>query len=341
MLIGIDFFCGAGGATKGFQNAGIKIIAGIDIDSTCEKTYNNNCHPAKFLLGDLNVVQPADILKAQDSHDRLVFIACAPCQPFSRSNKNKKTSDKRKGLILRFFDFVANFKPDALFIENVPGFELAEGGRFLQSLINGLGYEVSFKRVNAKIYGVPQNRSRFIMLASRHGKINFPPPTHGKGLAKFITVADAISKYPPISAGNDAKSAVANHVCRRISEINMRRLLSTPVDGGSRTSWPPELWLKCHKKTKAGHSDVYGRMSWDKPAPTLTCKCNSISNGRFGHPSQDRGISLREAATLQTFSDDFIFYGNQTSIARQIGNAVPPLLAKIFAQQIRNHLATN
>jgi DNA (cytosine-5)-methyltransferase 1 len=242
-------------------------------------------------------------------------------------------------LILRFFDFVEELKPDSIFVENVPSFEQAEGGSFLSKLrTQELGYEVNFKRVNAKLYGVPQNRSRFIMLAaSRQGKIDFPSPTHGKGLLKFVTVADVISKYPQICAG-DSASGIPNHIARRISDLNMLRLKSTSLDGGSRTNWPSNLWLKCHKREKSGHTDVYGRMVWEKPAPTLTCKCNSISNGRFGHPSQNRAISLREAAALQTFSDDFIFYGNQTDIARHIGNAVPPLLAQIFAQRIKNHL---
>jgi DNA (cytosine-5)-methyltransferase 1 len=339
-LIGIDFFCGIGGATKGFQNAGIQVIKGIDNDPTCRETYNKNCTPANFVLADLNNVEPRELLadiKITES-DSLVFVACAPCQPFSRSYKKKNATDNRKRLMLRFLDFVQELRPDSIFVENVPGFEQAEGGSFLSFLgTKQLGYEVNFKRVNAKFYGIPQNRSRFIVLASRHGKIDFPSPTHGKGLLSFETVERAISKYPPICAGT-AVSEIPNHVARRVSELNMQRLRSTPLDGGNRTDWPPELWLNCHKDDKAGHSDVYGRMRWKEPAPTLTCRCNSISNGRFGHPFQDRAISLREAAALQTFSDDFVFFGNQGDIARHIGNAVPPLLAQIFAQTIKQNL---
>jgi DNA (cytosine-5)-methyltransferase 1 len=340
-IIGVDFFSGIGGASKGFQKAGINIVRGLDNDSTCEVTYNKNCAPASFYLADVNKVDPKKVLpnnKKMSSSDRLVFVACAPCQPFSRSNKNKTVQDKRKRLILRFFDFVKELRPDAIFIENVPGFEQAEGGSFL-SLLGGqkLGYSISFKRINAKYYGIPQNRSRFIILASRHGKIEFPSYTHGKKLLPFATVEDKIAKYPAIEPGKN-NSEIPNHVARSVSDLNILRLINTPLDGGSRTDWPENLWLDCHKGKHTGHSDVYGRMMWKKPSPTLTCKCNSISNGRFGHPTQNRAISLREAAALQTFPDDFIFYGSQTDIARHIGNAVPPLLAEILGKQIRDHL---
>ncbi len=292
-------------------------------------------------MADLNSLDPCKLLEdiKITKSDSLVFIACAPCQPFSRSYKKKNAADNRKHLILRFLDFVQELNPDSIFVENVPGFEQAEGGSFLSMIgTKQLGYEVNFNRVNAKFYGIPQNRSRLIVLASRHGKIDFPSPTHGKGLLSFETVENKISKYPPICAGT-ADSEIPNHIARRVSKLNMQRLRSTPQDGGSRTDWPADLWLKCHKNDKAGHSDVYGRMHWQEPAPTLTCRCNSISNGRFGHPSQDRAISLREAAALQTFSDDFVFLGNQSNIARHIGNAVPPLLAQIFAQTIKQHLS--
>jgi len=167
----------------------------------------------------------------------------------------------------------------------------------------------------------------------------FSTSSHGKGILKLVTVKDTIAKYPRISAGNvESTIALPNHLARNVSELNILRLKNTPHSGGSRTDWPSHLWLKCHKGDNVGHSDVYGRMNWDKPSPTLTCKCNSISNGRFGHPEQDRAISLREAAALQTFDDNFIFYGTQCDIAKHIGNAVPPLLAQVFAETIKKHL---
>lgn len=346
-VLGIDFFCGIGGATKGFQNAGIRILKGIDNDPTCQDTYEKNCHPSKFLLADLNSLKPRDLMQEirRSASDRLFFIACAPCQPFSRSFKKVTKDDIRTDMILRFSDFVKELMPDVIFVENVPGFMKAGKGRILTKFLSvltsaNLNYCVEWKIVDAKTYGVPQTRSRFMMLASRLGKISFPPATHGKNLASYLTVREAITKYPEINAGG-SHATVPNQSARKLSSLNMRRMQKTPRDGGSRKDWPKNLWLKCHNKDGSGHSDVYGRMSWGKPSPTLTCKCNSISNGRFGHPSQNRAISLREAAALQTFPDDFIFYDTPTSIARHIGNAVPPLIAQILGNAIRNHLSTH
>jgi DNA (cytosine-5)-methyltransferase 1 len=342
-IIAVDFFCGVGGATKGFQRAGIEIIKGFDIDATCSKTYEENCRPAYFSQVNLNILNPETVKQElkEIEYDSLVLIACAPCQPFSRSYKKIASTDDRTHLILRFLDFVKVLKPSVIFVENVPAFEQAEGGSFVSRLQKyDLNYQVNFKLINAKNYGVPQNRSRFILLASKKGKIHFPLPTHGKGLLPYITVRETIAEYPAIQPG-EIKTEIPNHISRRISELNQERLKKTPKNGGSRIDWPPSLWLNCHKKPKAGHSDVYGRMSWDRPSPTLTCKCNSISNGRFGHPEQDRAISLREAASLQTFPKDFVFFGNQSDIARHIGNAVPPLLAEIMGKAIKDHLLSD
>jgi DNA (cytosine-5)-methyltransferase 1 len=170
------------------------------------------------------------------------------------------------------------------------------------------------------------------MLASRIGKIPFPPETHGKPGQPYLTV-EKIRKYPPIAAG-ETHPTVRNHAARKLSELNLKRMKNTPKNGGGRKDWPRNLWLKCHKKRDPGHTDVYGRMTWEKPSPTLTCKCNSVTNGRFGHPEQDRAISLREAAALQTFPDDFIFYGKNTNIGRHIGNAVPPLIGEVFGNAL-------
>jgi len=337
-IVGIDFFCGIGGATKGFQNAGIQVLKGIDNDPTCKNTYEKNCFPSKFLLKDINDLEPKDVLDGihLSKDDCLFFIVCAPCQPFSKFTK-KFADDERAYLILTFVEFVRKLIPDIIFIENVPGLAKAAQGQILEELLqilesNELSYEWEWKLVDAKSYGVPQKRIRFIMLASRIGKIPFPFRTHGKNLLPYVTVKDTISKYPPISAGETHKD-VPNHATRALSELNLKRMKQTPKDGGSRKDWPIDLWLDCHKNS-SGHTDVYGRMSWGKPAPTLTGKCWSLSNGRFGHPEQNRAISLREAAALQKFSDEFIFYGKNTKIAQHIGNAVPPLIAEVFGKAI-------
>jgi DNA (cytosine-5)-methyltransferase 1 len=343
-IVGIDFFCGVGGATKGFQNAGIKVLKGIDIDSTCKETYEKNCRPSEFLLKNVNELMPEEVLDGihLSNEDYLLFIGCAPCQPFSRFTREIHEDDRRT-LILGFARFIRMLVPDIIFIENVLGFETAVEGRILEKLLQILGsspllYEYEWKLVNAKSYGIPQNRVRFILLASRIGKIPFPSETHGKNSLPYATVRDVISKYPRIAAG-EAHKDIPNHIARRLSELNLKRMRHTPKDGGSRKDWPQELWLECHKN-KAGHTDVYGRMPWDSPSPTLTCKCNSVSNGRFGHPEQDRAISLREAASLQTFPEDFVFYGSNTNITRHIGNAVPPLMAEIFGRAIAKYAST-
>jgi len=339
-ILAIDFFCGVGGATKGFQNAGVQVLKGIDNDPSCKETYERNCFPATFLLRDINDLKPKEILNGIDlsEKDHLFFIACAPCQPFSKIGKGSKVD---ASLILTFGKFVKQLKPDIVFVENVPGLADAEQGlilsEFLQVLESGeVRYEYEWNIVDAKSYGVPQTRERFILLASAIGKIPFPSETHGKNLLPYVTVRKKISKYPPIAAGKEHPT-VPNHAASALSKLNLKRIQNTPRDGGSRKDWPLFLWLNCHKKS-SGHTDVYGRMKWRESSPTLTCRCNSISNGRFGHPEQDRAISLREAAALQTYPDDFVFYGKKTKIARHVGNAVPPLIAEVFGRAICDYV---
>jgi len=268
-IFGIDFFCGAGGATKGFQNVGIQILKGIDKDPTCKETYEKNCFPSRFLLKDVNDIEPYEVLDGVNTsrEDRLLFIACAPCQPFSQHAK-KFLEDKRTYLILTFAEIIRELAPHIIFMENVPGLVKAAQGylldEFLQKLeLAKLGYEYEWKLIDAKSYGVPQKRLRFILLASRIGKIPFPPETHGTSLSCYRTVRDTISKYPRISAGETHRN-IPNHETRALSELNLRRIRNTPKNGGSRKEWPHDLWLDCHKNNP-GHSDVYGRMFWNKP----------------------------------------------------------------------------
>ena len=183
---------------------------------------------------------------------------------------------------------------------------------------------------------MPQRRGRLIVLASRLGVPGFPEPTHGIGRLPYSTVRDWIADLPPIAAG-ETHPTVKNHQAAALSELNMKRIRATP-EGGDRLDWPAELWLECHSGGYDGHTDVYGRMMWESPATGLTTRCISYSNGRFGHPKQDRAISAREAASLQTFPEDFEFMGSLTSQARQIGNAVPILLAESVGRHLLAHL---
>ena len=204
------------------------------------------------------------------------------------------------------------------------------------------GYIFDAKVLNAKDYGIPQNRRRFVLIASRLFEPHIPDKTHGKGLIPYVTVYDTIHDFPPLAAGEEDET-IPNHRAAGLSDINLIRIQHTPHDGGGRLDWPQNLWLNCHEKFK-GHSDVYGRMYWNRVAPTLTVKCYSISNGRFGHPEQDRAISLREAAAIQTFPDDYIFEGSLQEIGKQIGNAVPVLLANVLVGYIlheHNNLGVN
>ncbi|MCL5007991.1 MAG: DNA cytosine methyltransferase [Candidatus Marsarchaeota archaeon] len=329
-IIAIDFFCGVGGLTRGLMDAGINVVKGIDIDETVEETYTKNNKGVVFLNEDITGLSVAELMKSIDRRGKALLLAgCAPCQPFSNQNKNKEENDNRKSLIMSFGNFVEKLRPDYIISENVPGFikDNNKNHSFFVKLLDDLNYVFDEGVKNAKNYGVPQNRSRYVLLASANNtKVSLPEATHGKGKRDLVLVKDTIKRYPKITAGGKSE-LVPNHESRKLEPINLKRIRLVPHNGGSRSSLPRRLMLNCHKDHN-GHSDVYGRMSWNKVAPALTCKCTCLTNGRYGHPTQDRAISLREAAALQTFSDKYIFYGNITDITRHIGNSVPVRMAR-------------
>ncbi|MDT4956126.1 MAG: (cytosine-5)-methyltransferase 1 [Acidobacteriota bacterium] len=339
-MIAIDFFCGAGGLTRGLLNAGVDVILGIDADEDCRQTYETNNHTSQFLLADIRTLRVEVIANriADIDPEDLLFAACAPCQPFAQLNRNY-TKDEAARLLNKFARFVREFQPRQVFVENVPGLARVRGSsthRRFRKMLNELGYEYWEGVLDAKAYGVPQTRRRFVMIAIRGVEPTIPPPTHGPGLLPYETVERAIREYPPIEAG-EIHPDVPNHRAAVLKPINLERIRHTPHDGGDRTAWPEHLWLQCHGNGYTGHTDSYGRMRWQHPAPTLTCKCHSLSNGRYGHPEQDRAISLREAASLQSFNDTFIFHAHtQGHLASQIGNAVPVRLAEAVGRHIRN-----
>lgn len=329
-IIAIDFFCGAGGLTRGLIDAGIEVIFGIDNDVSVKDTYEKN-NKIPFICKDLNEFSIEELKNLISEHTRerqdyyLLFAGCAPCQPFSQLNKSGKTkSDER--LLLKFAEFIDHFKPDFVFSENVPQIRKREHvfNKFI-TILDKNNYNPDYAIVDAKYYGVPQSRKRLVLIAAKNKIINLP---ESPNIVK--TVREAIDKLPQIEAGERCKK-INNHQAAILKDKNIERIKLTPKDGGDHRSWPDKLKLPCHKKLK-GFTDVYGRMFWDKPAPTLTTKCISYSNGRYGHPEQDRAISLREAACIQSFPDDYIFYGNQVTIAKHIGNAVPPALAQFFGE---------
>ena len=332
-----DFFCGAGGLTRGLLDAGIEVLSGFDCDERCRSAYEYNNSGVRFVHTDIRKVGLKDLGLGHRSggYDDVLFAACAPCQPFSQQRKgNGRRHDAT--LLGEFGRLVEAVLPEYVLIENVPGIARVHGfstfRRFLRMLnLNDYGYVCAV--LDAKHFGVPQNRRRQVLLAIRYRQPAPFEPKYGNQLRPFRTVRQAISHFPAITAG-ERHPEVLNHVAASITELNLERLRLTPHDGGDRRAWPERLRLECHIGDYKGHTDVYGRMRWDSPAPALTGRCNSISNGRYGHPEQDRAISLREAAALQSFPDGYLFFGGNNVIARQIGNAVPVRLA----EQIGKHI---
>jgi len=341
----IDLFSGCGGSALGFQQAGFSIKVAVDINKQASDSFKANFPESTVFSEDISYLSGKQLLKAGGfkSGKEVVLIACPPCQGFSSARRSsQRLTDPRNKLIYEFLRMVEEIRPLAFVMENVPG--LANGiGKplFLQILhrLNELGYQTVYDVVNTADYGVPQRRRRLVLLGSidPNIRLTFPSKTNvnpefSDELPAWRTVKDVIFDLPPIDAGSK-HSDDELHRSASLADINLERLQNTPHDGGDRSSWPEELILECHKRTK-GHKDVYGRMRWGEPSPTMTGGCAMISKGRFGHPEQNRAISLREAARFQTFPDDFTFSGNFGEIAQQIGNAVPPLLAKRAADSL-------
>ena len=340
-----DFFAGCGGASCGFQAAGMGVSFALDYDANVRQNFKANFPDAHFELADIRKVS-VDMVRQRVESERpspVLFSGCAPCQPFSKQNTKRPSldEDERVPLLAHFARFVEGCRPDLVFVENVPGLQNLDSesqpfGDFLNRL-DAAKYEIDCRPIRLSKYGIPQTRRRLLLVGSRHGAIRIPDETHGPGTpnVRYTTVRDWISHLPPIRAGEEHEK-VLNHKAANLSERNLDRIKATPEGGGER-DWPEYLRLECHKGF-TGYSDVYGRMAWDSPASGLTTRCISYSNGRFGHPEQDRAISIREAACLQTFPEDFMFNGSMASIARQIGNAVPVRLANLIGQQFIEHL---
>ena len=323
------------------------IVFGLDNDKDAEGTFRRNFPEADFVNEDIRAVatRKLDRVIEHCADHPLWFSVCAPCQPFSQQRRGILASgDERSGVLGHLMRFVERHRPEFVFIENVPGLRRRRIGLdVFEPITDGLGrlgYYVKSGIIRSQDYGVPQRRSRLVLLASTLFPVSFPDMTHGPGrqFPKFATVREWISALPPISAG-ETHLDIPNHRSARLSPLNMQRINSTPP-GGSWRDWPKELVPACHKFGFTGFSDVYGRLRWDAPAPALTTRCISFSNGRFGHPQQDRAISVREAALLQTFPMDFVFTGSLTAQARQVGNAVPSLLAKRFGEHVLEKMAS-
>lgn len=340
VLRAVDFFCGAGGMTHGLREAGIDVLGGIDNEAQCQLSYEINNPPARFLYQDITRLTFEELtdffdLRMDDPH--LIFVGCSPCQYWSKIQTSRTKSEKTAFLLKEFQRFVEHFLPGFIVLENVPGIKTNKSSylpSFLRSL-EALGYHYTQGIINAQFYGVPQHRRRYLLIASRHfSDISLPEPE--QQLIPVSSVLGPDNGFPPIPAGHVDKSDFM-HTATSLSEKNLRRLRVTPHNGGTRTAWKddPELQINAYKGKDDHFSDVYGRMFWDRPAPTITTRFLSLSNGRFGHPEEDRAISLREGAALQSFPHEYKFVAsNLRSIARQIGNAVPPALARHIGEHL-------
>lgn len=340
LLKAVDFFCCAGGVTCGFRKAGIKVLGGIDIDKSFEETYKKNNKGSKFIHADVATLEPQDLekkLRIKKDMDDLIFVGCSPCQYYTTIQTDKTKSVETRLLLEDFKKFVDYFNPAYIFIENVPGLETKDGSPLanFKLFLDEKKYVFDEKVVNAAHYNVAQNRKRYILIASRlKEKENIVIPE--VNCKKIKTVKKVIGNLKPISAGFKDKSNL-KHWSAQLKPINLKRIKNTSHDGGTRIEWKdnPELQLDCYKGKDNTFPDVYGRMYWSQPSPTITTKFHSISNGRFGHPEQDRAISLLEGALLQSFPKSYKFYSDSlVTVAKMIGNAVPPELAKSIGKLI-------
>lgn len=355
----IDLFCGAGGLSAGFAQAGYHVLAGNDFDEAAGATYADSHKEARFLPGPIQNYSPQDFLKAAKlKPGQLDCLAGGPpCQGFSVYNHQRGLHDERSRLYREYLRIVAGLEPRWVVLENVTGMSSAGGGGAMRAIAEGLhklGYHGAWQTLRAEEYGVPQERRRLVFIGTRtNAHVVFPEPTHGKGLRPLVTVRDAIGDLPLLKNGEDkgvlsytrqAKSsyqremrkgsdAVHNHAAPKLGDINMRRLEHIP-EGGSWRDIPVKLLPAGMRRAKrSDHTKRYGRLRWDGQASTILTKCD-LHWGAFIHPEQERVLTVREAARLQSFPDWFKFYGSRTEQFVQVGNAVPPLLGMQIAEAI-------
>lgn len=336
----IDLFCGAGGFSLGLQQAGFRVLAALDNDDAARETFKFN-FGLDPLKDDAREVTADRLLRAAmiEREECTVVVGGPPCQGFSVQRRGSR-QDSRNDLVKTFLDLVLEIRPRFFVIENVGGLLSRHGRefhRYIDQASSSAGYRLHVKKLNAADFGVPQIRWRVVMVGERlddsRSYFAFPIPAFSS--ETYRSVRTAIANLPMPPADGSPHQDVWNHFREaRLSPTNLERLKHIP-EGGGREHLPSELALPCHTNNKKHrHLDVYGRLSWDKPAVTITARFDSFTRGRFGHPTDDRTITLREGARLQSFPDQFRFFGNREEIARQIGNAVPPTLARAIAMSL-------
>lgn len=339
----VDLFCGIGGLSHGFIKQGFNVVAGIDIDISCKYAFEEN-NNADFISKSVEDITSKELNKLFGKDKIKILVGCAPCQPFSSYTfKDKEKENNKWKLLYEFARLIRETQPEVVSMENVAQLLNFKKAPVFDDFIVDLrkqGYFVSYEVVNCVDYGMPQTRKRLVLLASKFGEIKLVPKTHDS--TNYATVKDAIGALTKITDGEHCKSDKL-HCARKLSPLNKKRIKNTPY-GGSWKDWSEDLKLACHKKESGkSYPSVYGRMEWEKPSPTMTTHCTGYGNGRFGHPEQDRAISLREAALLQTFPLNYKFFRDENNfssimISRQLGNAVPVKLGEVIAKSIKIHL---
>ena len=336
----VDLFCGAGGLSYGLQQEGFLIAAGVDLDADCRYPYETNIQ-APFLCRDIAALDGPTVAALFPLGTLKILVGCAPCQPFSPYNRKRNSSQWR--LLSHFLALIQNIRPEIVSMENVPRLCTFKQGRLFRYFVTALtqaGYAVVWNRLFGPDYGLPQTRTRLVLIASRLGSTALPLSTHAPD--RYRTVADAIGTLPWLRAGAvDPQDRL--HRARNLSPLNMQRMQASRP-GGTWRDWPDRLVVPCHQR-HAGRTfhAVYGRLEWHKPAPTLTTQFSQFGSGRFGHPVQDRALSLREGTLLQGFPPRYAFVPPDrpvrfTALGRLIGNAVPVTLSLALARALKFHL---
>lgn len=339
-ITAIDLFCGVGGLTCGLQSAGIRVPAGYDIANECKYAYETNNIGSIFIEKDVAQVTASELQKIWGNTKYRLLAGCAPCQPFSTYRQsNSIQPDRRYYLLDEFARLVEEARPELVTMENVPNLSKKNIFQEFVSRLQDLGYNTHHLIFECDQFGIPQRRKRLVLLASL-----FSNKLDLRVTPNSLTVRERISKLPAISAG-EVHARDPLHRAPSLSEINLKRIRASKP-GGSWRDWPQGILCDCHKKSSGkGYTPVYGRMEWDKPSPTLTTQCYNYGSGRFGHPEQDRAISLREAAMLQDFPNNYEFEPPNTTypttqIARMIGNAVPVGLGRVIGLSFVDHIKT-
>lgn len=347
----VDLFCGIGGLTHGFVREGFDVVAGYDLDESCRYAYEANNNGASFISKDIKSVTAEELNTLYGDAKYKVLVGCAPCQPFS--NHTQKTRKENQGnfkgddyqLILEFVRLVEEVKPDFISMENVPQLERFQGddevlGLFKRRLAAAGYSEPTIKIVYCPDYGIPQHRKRLVLLASRQGKIDLLPATHDP--SNYVTVKQALKTVSRWMLRDDGGRDPL-HTTTHLTEVNLKRIRASRP-GGTWKDWPVELLPTCYtKKSGESYKSVYGRMRDDQPAPTITTQFYNYGTGRFGHPTEDRALTVREAALLQSFPLGYKIVPkggivSLSKVGRHIGNAVPVGLGEVIAKSIEYFL---